>query len=146
MLRTLPKEFRQDVRDQIDELVKVTTWNRKGEAFEFAHFTDRQLASAILSIPGARKELSLATMTGHVAKLRRLSGNLKELLPRRSSKLELADSLWPVLERKITRAIARGTEPRIPIARILDEAVALAFEFPRSGVVIGLPSSDADPT
>jgi hypothetical protein len=64
-------------------------------------------------------------------------GNLKSLIPR-GSKIALAEELWPVLERRIIRAIGTGTEQRLPIVRVLDEAVALAYEFPRQGLVISL--------
>ena len=138
ILRALPKEHREAVRDQIDVLVKVTTWNKRGESFEFAHFTNRELARAILSLQGHR-EKSLSEMMGHVIKLRAIGGNLKSLLPPRGSKVELADALWPTLERKIKLAIGKKTESSIPIVKILDEAVALAYEYPRSRVVIGLP-------
>ena len=138
----MPKEHREDVREQIDPLVKVTTWNERGASFEFAHWTDRELARAVLSIPGHRKQLSLAAVTRHVTKLRQIRGNLEDLLPPRRSKIDLAEELWPSLERKVKRAIDRETEARIPIVRILDEAVNLAYKYPRGGLVIGLPPKE----
>lgn len=48
ILRTFAKDDRAGLRTQIDPLVTVTTWNRRGDSFEFAHFTDRQIARAIV--------------------------------------------------------------------------------------------------
>jgi hypothetical protein len=72
-----------------------------------------------------------------VAQTRENHANLKSLVPR-GSKIRLAEALWPVLDDRINCAIKKGTERRIPIVRVLDEAVALAYEFPRQGLVIGL--------
>ena len=36
------------IREQLDSLVELTTWNQREESFEFAHFTDRQIATALL--------------------------------------------------------------------------------------------------
>jgi hypothetical protein len=48
VMRALPRQMQTDVvREQMDQLVAIRTWNRKGESFEFAHFTDRELARAI---------------------------------------------------------------------------------------------------
>jgi hypothetical protein len=141
VLRAMPREHQTAaVREQIDLLVKVTTWNRRKESFEFAHFTDRQLARAITQLPSRRRRPTMDQMTGHVAATRKRRGNLEDLIPG-GSKTDLADLLWPVLERRITQGIARETESRIPIVRILDEAVALAYEFPRQGLVIRLRPS-----
>jgi hypothetical protein len=138
ILRSLPREHRtEQVRDQVDILVKATTWNRKGESFEFAHFTDLQLARAIAALPGHRNPPSLEQLKQRVSDVRRREGNLKELFPR-ASKVELAEQLWPVLEARVTRVLRTKDPHRVPIVRVLDEAVALAYELPRHGLVIGL--------
>jgi len=72
-----------------------------------------------------------------IATLRAAHGNLDELLGP-ISKVALADELWPLLAAKIDRALERGTERRIPIVRVIDQAAALANELPRRNLVIAL--------
>ena len=135
ILQTLPPEDRTGpVRRSIERLVGVKTWNRKGQSFEFAHFTDRQLALATAKIY-RRTSLSLEKRVEMAEGIRRSRGNLDPLLGS-GSKVELADALWPVLRRKIERAQGYGTERRIPIVRMLDHAIAMAHELPRRNVVI----------
>lgn len=119
-------------------LVKATTWNRKGESFEFAHFTDPQLARAIAALPGHRRPPNLRQLQQRVSDVRQRHANLKELIPRKSSKIDLAEELWPVLEARVARALRSKNPHRVPIIRALDEAVALAYELPRHGLVIGI--------
>jgi hypothetical protein len=138
ILRAMPVEHRTEtVRSQVDLLVSATTWNSKGESFEFAHFTDLQIARAIVSLPGHRRQPNVDAVRRRVAQTRENHANLKRLIPR-GSKIRLAEALWPVLDDRIGRAIKKGSERGIPIVRVLDEAVALAYEFPRRGLVIGL--------
>ena len=135
--RALPPEHRGRVeRQYVEPLVHIETWDRRGDSFEFAHFTDRQIARAILSVPGAHDQRTLADTVATVTNLRAQRGNLKSAVSGR--KLELAEALWPVLHKRIRRASKRHTETRIPIIRVLDRALALANELPRRGLVIPL--------
>ena len=138
ILRALPREHRTaSVRESLDRLVYVETWNRRGLSFEFAHFTDRQLAGAIARLDDRPRQPSLSERTSQVGRLRTSRGNINNLIGW-TSKLDLADELWPVLERKIRRAEQSKTEGRIPIVRVLDRATDLARELPRRNVVIPL--------
>lgn len=142
ILLTFPKRFRtESVADSIKDLVTIETWNAKGESFEFAHFTDRQIAVAVgeVYVPSKRgkKCPSLPRRTAAVANLRRTRGNLDTMLGN-GSKVDLAEALWPVLERKIKRAVKVGTEHRIPVIRAIDRAGDLAHEYPRAELVIPL--------
>jgi hypothetical protein len=137
ILFTLPSEYRTDtVHDQLDQLVEVATWNDRGESFEYAHFTDRQLATGILQVREHGRVGTLPEMTELVRKHRARRGNLKKLM--KGSKVGLAEALWPVLEGKIQRALSRGNETTIPVVALVDRAVTLAQEYPRHDVVIGL--------
>jgi hypothetical protein len=137
ILFTLPSEYRSDtVREQLDQLVEVVTWNDRGESFEYAHFTDRQLAAGILQMPEHGRGRTLPEMTELVRKHRARRGSLKKLM--KGSKVGLAEALWPVLEGKIQRAVGRGTETTIPVVAVVDRAVTLAQEYPRRNLVIGL--------
>jgi hypothetical protein len=135
ILRTFPAaEHTPSVRAAIDRLVYLETWDLRGQSFEFAHFTDRQLAGAIRGVLGPSAPPH-ADVIKRVASVRSKGGNLKVLLQGRS-KLALADELWAVLERKVVRAQEHETELRIPIVRVLDRAIELARELPRRNVVI----------
>lgn len=138
LMRTLPKERRTDViREQVSRYVDVVTWKRSGESFEFAHFTDRQLALAVERLdkrprrPSRRQRIALIAA-------RRVQGASLDPLLHRVSKVDLADELWPTLERRIDRALANGTERKIPIVRVIDRAVQLANELPRRNLVIAI--------
>lgn len=72
-------------------------WERHGDRFEFAHFTDRQIARAVLTVPGAHSQRSLTDTAATVASLRAQRANLKSGVSGR--KLELAEALWPVLQK-----------------------------------------------
>lgn len=148
LMETLPRELRRNdaaapvIREQLDLLVNVATWNRAGESFEFAHFTDAQIARAIDRLDLRPDKPPLEQLVARVASMRSSGGNLGHLLHRRS-KLELADELWPLLERRLDRARAGADGRRIPIVRILDRALALAHEFGRGRIVLALESQPA---
>jgi hypothetical protein len=74
-----------------------------------------------------------------VAQFRASGKNLKPLL-KMSGKPELADELWPLLERKLDRALAKRTETRIPVVPVIDEAMRMAQEYGRGNTVIALTS------
>ena len=135
ILQTLPREDRTAaVRKSVERLVAVKTWNRNGQSFEFAHFTDRQLAFATERVD-PRTTLTITRRLEIAASIRQSRGSLAPLLGG-GSKVELADVLWPVLQKKIQCAEAHHTENRIPIVRMLDHAMKLAHELPRRNVVI----------
>lgn len=76
-----------------------------------------------------------------MAQFRAGGKNLKPLL-KMSGKPELADELWPLLERKLDRALAKQTETRIPVVPITDEAMRMVAQVrarqhgDRSGVAV----------
>lgn len=136
--RAIPGESNNDVvREQVDGLVELMTWNRRGDSFEFAHFTDREIAQAVLRLPKPRRPQTLEAATATVKKLRSTHGNLETMFPH-STKGRLAEQLRPTLERKFKRAQSRGTLDRIPLVAVLDRAIELAIEYPRRNLVIGL--------
>jgi hypothetical protein len=143
ILRTFPQEHRTAaVRDAIDRLVYVETWDRHGQSFEFANFTDHQLARAIDAVDTRKRQPSMARRVELVRDARDRRGRLDDLGV--GSKTDLAEELWPVLKRKVQLAERRGTVERIPIVRVLDRATDLAREFPRRNVVIPLRERNTD--
>jgi hypothetical protein len=138
VMQVLPRELRTAVvAEQIKPFVNVATWTRTGTSFEFAHFTDREIAIAAAALDRRPRQPPLERRVQLVAKLRRQRGNLDKMLEP-ISKAALADQLWPVLETKIETALERGTGRRIPIVRMVHQAYALALEFPRRNLVINL--------
>jgi hypothetical protein len=127
-------EQRNVVRAQIEMLVNVETWTRKGESFEFAHFTDLQLARAIDRLDRRPRRPSLHERQNLIAKLRREGKGLKPALAG-VSKGRLAEALWPVLERRITNARERMSAEQIPIVRIVLRAWKLANLAGRSNAI-----------
>jgi hypothetical protein len=137
LMRTLPQELQTEVvLDQVGPLVDVATWKRSGESFEFAHFTDRQLALAIEGLDFRPKQPTHQQRLGLLAKARQNRKSIDSLLSG-VSKVDLADEIWPVLERRIARALAAGSDRRIPIVRVVHRAVRLANQ-PRSNIVLAL--------
>lgn len=134
---TLPVQYRTaSVLDSLDKLVEVSTWNARGESFEFANFTDREIANAIHALDSRSRRPELPRLVRLVKEARAEQRNLESLGA--FSKVTLAESLWPVLERKIEQRTKRGTVDRLPIVALLDRATDLAREFPRRNVVIPL--------
>jgi hypothetical protein len=140
--RAIPGEGENEaVGEQVDALVELVTWNALGESFEFAHFTDREIAQAILRLPRHARPQTLEAAIATVKKLRSVRGNLETMFPQ-STKGRLAEELRPVLERKLLRARSRNTLDKIPLVRVLDRATSLAYEYPRRSLVIGLTRHD----
>lgn len=132
-----PADRTESVQESIEHLVApVGTWNRKGESFEFAHFTDREIAKAINQVDRRRNAPSFEKRIEIVGRLRASHGNLDNTLGG-TSKVTLAEALWPILKRKIEIAEKRGTERNIAIVRVLDQAIDMAHG-PRRNVVIPL--------
>jgi hypothetical protein len=132
LLESLPPEYRDEsLRPQLDRLVFVETWNAKGEAFEFANFTTREIAMAIRQTSSPLASKPLAQVQTSVGNLRRRRDGLKSLGVAAPHKGELAPQLWSILNRKLDRAASRGTQLNVPVARIVVRAFDLAAEWPR---------------
>lgn len=128
-------------RAEIDTLVKVTTWGTY--PWEFANFTDRELAQALMTRGRPPGALSFVTLVGQVHSERlkpphRKDGgpNIERVChgwPRVVRKTTLAEELWPVLARKITRGL--GTlNYRVPAGRVGVDALRLALDTHRRHV------------
>lgn len=147
IMRTLPDELKKPaereeiVREQIEQFVFVETWRpRRSESFEFAHFTDLELAEVIYALDArTTRKPSVERLRVAVANVRARCGSLDPILDSAGiNKPDHAEPLWPKLERRLVRAKARGTEAKIPVVRVIDRAIYLAHEWPRKNVVIAL--------
>lgn len=138
LARAVPAEHRtKSVLAALDRLVYVDTWSQSGLSFEFAHFSDQQIARAMGVVDRRARQPSVNERTKQVQACRRRRGNLRELMPH-TSKLDLTDELWPVLERRLVRSTTKGTERRVPAVRILDRAVELASQIHGHNIVLEL--------
>jgi hypothetical protein len=143
LLRTMPRDWHRDeqrmalMRQQLDGLVNTTSWRKSGDRFEFSHFTDLQLVRAMDRIDTRSRRMTFEKRLELVQDARAGLKNFKLALGG-VSKLDLADELWPVLEKKILRADARGRADAVPIVAVLDRALELAREYPRRGLVLSL--------
>lgn len=134
--RTLPRQMiTPSVRTSLDRLVFVDVWNARDENFEFAHFTDRQIAQAIDEADRRERRLTVDQLIPQVKRCRDTKSNLQSVLGR-TPKGRMAEALWPTLETKVKRAQERGTAEKIPAVKIIDRATDLAREIPRRNVVI----------
>lgn len=130
--RELDPELRPDLCQRSARVVEIVTWG-PNRPFEFAHFTDNQLADALLACaaapyPGGRSALVTAI---NIQRTRNSAPSVVRAWSNCGvSKVELADALWPVLERRIRTAIIRGTEgPKI--MRAVLRAHEMAMHSPR---------------
>ena len=93
----------------------IVTWGHL--PFEFAHFTDRELADTMLGIAKSPHPQGRDQLIRNLGMLRihDHEPNVEKVWKRGRwpgsglDKVQLAEALWPVLERKVKRAIRRGT-------------------------------------
>ena len=113
LTKNVPKDLAGNyyINTRRGRIVDIVTWGKL--PFEFAHFTDGQLASAMLKIaqvphPQGRDRL---IRNLNMQRIRDPAPNVEKVFWRGSGlgKVPLAEVLWPVLERKVTTAIRRGT-------------------------------------
>lgn len=127
ILTSLPSSVRTEkMRSDIEYLVKVLTWGPDGP-FEFAHFSDAELARGLKKVSGKTspgvQELK-KTVAKHRAGDRNVGKIWKNWKPK-PTKPALADALWPVLERKLPDGKKAND---VPIGAAVIEAVRLAQE------------------
>jgi hypothetical protein len=115
LTQNVPEDLRADyyANTRRGRIVDIWTWGRR-QPFEFAHFTDQELADAMLSTantpyPNGRPRLIQGL---NMQRTRNSNPDVGDVFWRNSGlkKTTLADALWPVLERKINAAIQRGQQ------------------------------------
>lgn len=117
-------------------LVEVRTWG--SHAFEFANFTDQELAAAVLRQCRPDKSSTVENLTAAFSEIRKRSkvvDPIGEYLGRRVDKTEFAEALRPVLEEKVRKRALSANFDDIPFAAAIWRAVQLAQE-PRRNVVV----------
>jgi hypothetical protein len=112
LTQNVPKELQADyyIDTRKGRIVDIWTWGRM--PFEFAHFTDEELAHAMQSIASVPYPHNRARLIQGINSQRTRSPapDVEKVFWRNSDlkKTTLADALWPVLEHKINQAIQRG--------------------------------------
>lgn len=138
-LKSVPESYRTPaIQEAIHNQIEVITWNEG--SFEFAHFSDTELRTAILN---ACRRLGVADgdiPAWQIEDARNRQRNIEKVFPgkakRRLTKTELAKDLWPILEDKIRVALETKTLDSIPILRVLRLALEQATTVHRSNVGI----------
>ena len=144
LFEALPDAMRTPAaRAEIDTVVHVTTWGT--QPWEFANFTDRELALGILDCVSPPSGITTSALVSLIAAERARTSPAKNRVanienvtaswPRKATKIALVEALWPTLRRKIRRRPASG-EYRVPAARVGVLALQLALETHRRSVVL----------
>ena len=140
MFKASAPEHRTDTyRQELGQLVHVEAW--PGDcSFEYAHFTDDELATAIAHLAGSANPVERAVLVASVTARRQLHENIqrvwKDWTGARFSKVDLANALWPVLAQRIQEAMLAGDLTDVPIAAALDRVAELAVRTPRRNVLL----------
>jgi hypothetical protein len=128
VLRSLPKSLRAPaMRSDLEHLLHVRTWGT--HSFEFAHFTDRQLALALRRLVGHTAP-PVELIRAELASCRAKHGNIEKVWKPwapRLTKPELADAMWPLLERRISTASTGRS--RAPVVQVVEDAIQLGFRI-----------------
>jgi hypothetical protein len=112
----------------LESLVVVHRW--PGRCFEFAHFTDEEIATALATIDPTCGGLSSTELVARVSVVRNRGADVKAVWnntwKREPNKLGLAEALWPVLRNKIDGARRNDTIAMPAVAEVVHEAYMLA--------------------
>lgn len=135
ILKDTEKRFHKDLKSADAKLVTIRTWNKY--PFEFAHFSNRELAKGLTSLAGCDPT------GGHAHLVERIANERKQHRPkngassdiervwhdcfsdRRFSKISFAQEMWPVLESKIADSLD-GLDSSPPVLKNIQTALQLA--------------------
>ena len=123
----LPEDLRPDLYLESSGVVEIMTWGQY--PWEFAHFTDEELADALIALsptshPGGRNKL-IASINAQRTK--DPSPDIEDAWKKSGvKKLALAEKLWPLLESQIRDAISKG-EQGPPVMQAVLRARHLGF-------------------
>lgn len=132
----LPDDLKPDLMHRDARLVEIFTWGKY--PFEFAHFSDSCLADAMLALAGVPHPRGRSGLIEAINKQRTLdpTPDIEEAWKRSGiRKVQLAEQLWPRLERRVRRAIAEGTQGP-PIMRAVVRAYQLSLLSPRANMAL----------
>lgn len=149
----MPQRFQTvELKNSLSPLVSIETWNDK--VFEFAHFSSREIATAIIqdyrnhkgSLTNLLSLMRAETEEILLAKLERSidnlspNGNIEKSIMKRwdyaPSKVQLAKILWPSLETKIRNAHEHENIESVPVVNAILKVQELAIMNHRRNVVM----------
>ncbi len=110
VLDSIPTGMRSaGLRGDLEKVLRVRTWSET-HSFEFAHFTDHELAEGLLRCPSAAPP-DEADVLRDLASVRSKGEDISRVWKdwsRKISKVELANALWPALLNKLGPNYVRG--------------------------------------
>ena len=127
-------------QQEINHLVEIVTWGQ--HPWEFANFTDADLAAGIMSLvtlPEGMTKVDLVAALQAERKVTNRSPNVENVgkrMRRKVRKVELAEALWPRLQRKVQADGRRGRPFRTPATTVAARALELALTTHRRNVVL----------
>ena len=131
--------------EELDHLVKIRIWS--GRCYEYAHFTDDELADGIMAVHTTSNGLSREQLVVAIANERARGKDIKEVWSQwehRPAKPELAEALWPTLQAKIDRCRVDPEAPVPEIVEVIEDAHHLAQRWRYQSFVLGEESSHAN--
>lgn len=134
--------------EDLETLVEVRTWPHR--CFEFAHFTDRELATAMMKVHRTRSGLGRSALVDRIATIRASGRDIKFVWDARwtpkPAKPALAEALWPILKKKIDDARWSETIEIPAVAEVVHEAYLLAQQSTPGIYVIRAAAPDVSRT
>ena len=123
VLSSLPPSLRSDaMRNDLALILHVNRWPAE---FEFAHWTDGELAEALQEVSSFAADIPREELAKNISKHRAAGDTFKSVWanwPRSPSKAKLALALWPALERRIRTT---STPEEIPVVHVIHEAISI---------------------
>ncbi|TVT20707.1 hypothetical protein LWP59_33865 [Amycolatopsis acidiphila] len=122
--------------EELSLLVDIHRWS--ASCYEFAHFTDDELADALMAIHKTVNGLSRDDLIGALAALRKRARSGHHNVDIKNvwwdwnyepSKVNLAEQLWPVLKQKIDRCREDEEAPIPEIVRVVEKAYRTALHW-----------------
>lgn len=139
LVHGFPPECRKDLLSyrRRERTVEIKTWGKY--PFEFAHFTNRQLAQVLSALAKAPHPGGDAGLLSQLQRERvSASPNIADVNWSGRGKLnkpDLADMMWPMLEKRIKRSLAQGWQGP-PVMKAVLRAYQMATTTPRATTVL----------
>lgn len=129
---------------ELDHLVEIRTWD--APCYEFAHFTDEELADGIMAVHYTINGLTREELIESLARSRSRGKDVKEVWSRweyQVSKVKLAEALWPTLLEKIRFCMTNKHAPVPPLAAVINDAYHVALQWRDQSYML-TETADAD--
>jgi len=112
---------------ELDELVTIRTWSQR--CYEYAHFSDEELADGIMAVHTTINGLTREQLIEAIKTERDRGKDIKEVWSQwehKPGKPELAHALWPTLAAKIEGCRTDPAAPVPEIAEVIHDAYLIA--------------------